>query len=325
MSAAQMRRSRVPWQVLFVSIALIWGSSFLLMKVGLQAFAPLQVSAFRILLGALTVVILALVTGTRLPREGQVWAKLQVSAFFLCTLPFSLFPLSEERISSIFAGIANSTTPLAAVVITAVMLPNDRLRPLANVGVGLGFLGVLVISQPWQADGRPDPLGLTMAVAASACYAFGWTFVKKHLGRDDLGGLALPTAQLVVASAQISIVWVIWWVAHRERTFPWSPNAGMSVDSPQLLPAILALVALGVVGTGIAYNIQFDLVRAVGPQIGSTITYLIPIVAVALGIIFLDERLTLWQVVGTVIVLASAVLVGLVGRSPRRPTVESPE
>ena len=317
MSTPAMQRSRVPWPVLFVSISLIWGSSFLLMKIGLEAFAPIQITAARILLGGATVAVLALATSTRLPRDRQVWALLQISAFFLVTLPFFLFPLGEERISSAFAGIANSTTPIAAVIFAAIMLPQDRLTPLALGGVAAGFVGVLVISQPWQADGRPDPVGFAITIAASACYGFGWTFVKKYLGDKDLGGLQLPTAQMLSASAQILVVWVGWWLVHRERAAPWSPNPEAVSQGVALLGPIVCLVALGVIGTGIAYNIQFELVRAVGPQVGATITYLIPVVAVVLGVVFLQERLTGWQVLGSLVVLGSAVLIGVAQRPAR--------
>ncbi|HEX2705211.1 MAG TPA: DMT family transporter, partial [Candidatus Lustribacter sp.] len=295
-----------------MTISLIWGSSFLLIKLALDAFTPLQVATGRILTGTAAVAVMAWATGARPPRERRVWAHLMVSAFFLCTLPFLLFPLGEERISSALAGIGNATTPLAAVVFTGLMIPADRLSARKLVAVGVGFLGVVVIMSPWQTQGRPDLLGFSMTVVAGASYGLGWTYVKRFLSSSDLGGLSLPAAQLSVASVQVSLALVLTWlVAPGGRGAPWSPAvpAGHS-----LRPALLALLMLGVVGTGVAYNLQFDLVRAVGPQIATTITYLIPIVAVLLGIAFLDERLTSWQLAGAGIVLVAAVVIGLPGR-----------
>jgi len=120
---------RVPWQVKFVALVLIWGSSFLLMKVGLRTMAPLQISGLRIYAGTLTLVVLLAVTGGRLPREPRTWAHLTVSGIFLTAMPFSLFALGEERVSSALAGIGNATTPIAALFFALLLLPSDRLSP----------------------------------------------------------------------------------------------------------------------------------------------------------------------------------------------------
>ena len=97
-SRGRTRRGAVPWQLKFAALALIWGSSFLLMKYALVAFQPLQVGAGRIALGALTTGVLASFAKVRLPRSWRIWAHLQVTSLFLCTLPFLLFPLGEERL-----------------------------------------------------------------------------------------------------------------------------------------------------------------------------------------------------------------------------------
>src|SRR6476619_6407640 len=148
--------TRVPWQAKFLALSVIWGSSFLFMKVGLRSLAPLQISGFRILSGALVLTVLLLVTRGRLPRERHTWAHLVVSAFFLCTLPFSLFALGEERVSSALAGIGNATTPIATVLFALLLLPADRLSPRKLAAVVIGFAGVIVIMQPWESAGRPD-------------------------------------------------------------------------------------------------------------------------------------------------------------------------
>src|SRR4051794_14398894 len=110
------RTSRVPWPAKFGALAVIWGASFFFMKIGLRSMAPLQISGLRIVSGAAVLVALLAASRGRLPRDRTVWAHLVVSAFFLCTLPFSLFALGEERVSSALAGIGNATTPIATVV-----------------------------------------------------------------------------------------------------------------------------------------------------------------------------------------------------------------
>ena len=305
---------RVPWQAKYLLLALIWGSSFLLMKVGLRTMAPLQISGLRILAGTLTLLTLLSVTGGRLPRESRVWGHLAVSGVFLTALPFSLFAAGEERVSSALAGIGNATTPLAAVFFALVLLPTDRLSPRKLAAVLLGFVGVVVIMQPWESAGRPDLLGFGMTLVAGACYGLGWTYNRRFLGKADLGGLSMPTALLLVGTALMVPVLLVWWLLHRDAyAAPWSGHADPS-GGGWVLP-LLAVLALGVVGTGLAYMLQFDVVRGAGATVSTTVTYLIPVVSVVLGVAVLGEHLAWPQLVGAAVVLVSAVVIGLPARS----------
>lgn len=304
----------VPWQVKFATLAVIWGSSFLLIKYALAAFQPLQVGAGRIVLGALTTGALAWAAKVRLPRSWRTWAHLQVTSLFLCTLPFLLFPLGEERVSSALAGIGNAATPLATVIATAVLLPHERLPARKILAVLVGFFGVVVIMSPWESAGRPDLVGFGATLVAGACYGIGWTYIKRFLADADLGGLALPAAQLISAAGQILTVLGVWWLTQRpDLAAPWS----MRPDGEGLPSALLGLLALGVMGTGLAYALQFDVFRAVGQQVSSTVTYFIPIVAVLLGVVLLHERLTLAECIGAAIVMGAAVVIGLPDRSAK--------
>jgi drug/metabolite transporter (DMT)-like permease len=187
------------------------------------------------------------------------------------------------------------------------MVPSERLPIRKIVAILVGFVGVAVIAQPWDAVGQPDVLGFGMTLVAGASYGIGWTWVRKYLSNTDLGGLQLPAALLTVAAAQMTVVLLVWWAFNRERyTAPWAPatDAIGTGTGP-----ILSLLALGVLGTGLAYLFQFDVFRAVGQQVGSLVTYLIPIVSVALGYLVLHERLGRWQLVGAALVLAAAVVV----------------
>jgi drug/metabolite transporter (DMT)-like permease len=307
------RTPRVPWQAKFASLALIWGASFLFMKVGLRWFEPLQIATFRIVLGAATVTLLLRLTGGRLPRDRRVWLHLCVVAVFLASLPFLLFPLGEERVSSALAGIGNAITPIATVLATMAMVPAERLPARKIAAVLAGFAGVVVIAQPWQQVGQPDLVGFGITLVAGASYGIGWTWVRKYLAHADLGGLSFPSALLTMATAQMVVVLTLWWLPRRDvLTAPWSPRVDAVGGGGGPLAALLAL---GIAGTGIAYLFQFDVFRAVGQQIGSLVTYLIPIVSVALGYVVLHERLGGWQIVGAAIVLGAAVAIG----RPQRP------
>lgn len=310
-----MKATRVPWQLKFTALAFIWGSSFLLMKVGLRSLAPLQISGLRIISGAAVLLILLKVSGGHLPRNWRLWAHLLVTGFFLGALPFSLFALGEERVSSALAGIGNSITPIATVMFSLLLLPVDKIPARKIVGVLVGFAGVLVIMQPWQSLGRPDLLGFGMTLVAGTSYGLGWIYTRRFLGKADFGGLTLPAAQMLTSAAQMLVALTLWWLIERSQVdlaAPWSLHANTSGGS--VLVPLLAVLTLGVLGTGIAMSFQYDVVRAAGATVGSSVTYLIPVVSVALGVVVLGERLQWPQFVGAAVVLAAAVLIGRSGK-----------
>ncbi|WP_239111350.1 DMT family transporter [Phycicoccus sonneratiae] len=309
-----MAQPRVPWQVKFVALVLIWGSSFLLMKVGLESLAPVQISALRILTGAVVVTGLLLAGGGRLPAGARVWGHVLVCGFFLAALPFTLFALSETRVSSALAGIGNAATPIATVLATLAILPGARATGRRLVAVGVGFVGVVTIMQPWTSTEGPDLVGFSMALAGGASYGIGWTYNRRFLAGADLGGLAMPAATLLTGLGLMVPVTVGWAATTPEGLAAVTAHAP-AADGPAWLP-LLCVLALGVVGTGFAYVLQFDVVRGAGPIVGSTITYLIPVVSVLLGVLVLGEHLGTWQLVGFAVVLAAA---WVVNRNPRSP------
>lgn len=318
-------RARLPWQLKFATLALIWGSSFLLMKYGLRGLDAVQIAGLRILSGAAILLVLLRATHGRLPTAARTWGHLFVAAVFLTSLPFTLFALGETRVSSALAGIGNSITPVSMVIFGLLLLPSERVTRTKLLAVALGFVGVLVISEPWNALGRPDPVGFAMVLAGGACYGLGWPYVRRTLARADLGGLSQPAALLLCGAVQIVLVELTWWLLRSpEVRLPWSIHA--PAGSREAWLAVGATLVLGVVGTGLAYMLQFDVVRDAGTVVSSTVTYLIPVVSVVLGVVVLGEHVGIFQLVGFVLVLTAAFMVGrptagwrsvLGGRGPR--------
>jgi drug/metabolite transporter (DMT)-like permease len=303
------RTARLPWQLKFVTLALVWGSSFLLMKYGLRALDAVQIAGLRILCGAAILLVLLRVTGGRLPTGRRTWGHLFVAAVFLTALPFTLFALGETRVSSALAGIGNSITPVSMVVFGLILLPTERLTRTKLLAVALGFVGVLIISEPWNSLGRPDPAGFAMVVAGGACYGLGWPYIRRTLAHADLGGLSQPAALLLCGAVQIVVVELTWWLLRRpDVRLPWALHAPAGSRDAWL--ALGATLVLGVVGTGIAYMLQFDVVRDAGTVVSSTVTYLIPVVSVVLGVLVLGEHIGPFQLLGFVLVLGAALLVG---------------
>ncbi|MFA4841490.1 MAG: DMT family transporter [Agrococcus sp.] len=302
---------RLPWQVLWIGLAVIWGSSFLLMKLGLEALHPMQIATLRIGVAAVTLLLLSAAMRTRLPRDARTWGLLAVCSFFLTALPFTAFVVAETRISSGLTGLANAFTPVATVLFALLLLPSDRLTARKLVSVLLGFVGVVLIAQPWTSGTGPDPLGVAIAVLGAASYGIGWTLNRRLLGQREVPGLAHPTA-LMVTGLPMALAALLAWAAIEG----WSPIA--THGPADGLPLALAAVAvLGVVGTGLAYVLQFEVVRTVGPTVAATVTYLIPVVAVTLGVVVLGEELGPWQLAGAAIVIGAGVLVQAKPRSRR--------
>jgi drug/metabolite transporter (DMT)-like permease len=301
--------TRVPWQVKFLSLAFIWGSSYLLMKVGLEAMSGVQVATLRVLCAVVVLLPLLRMAGGRLPRGTRTWGHLLVTGTLLCSLPWTLFAVGEERVDSLIAGIANAVTPIATVAFSMMLLRAEPVGRRRLAGVGIGFVGVLLILQPWSLERGPDPVGFAMVLTASASYGLGWTYVRRFLRGADPGGLSMPTAQILVATVQMPLLLTLWWwLSPQAGASPWS----LHTSTDALVP-VLAVVLLGVLGTGIAQSMQYDVVRAAGPTVAVSVTYLIPIVSVALGVLVLGES------VGPVVLLGAGVVIAaslLIGRAP---------
>ncbi|MBZ4320984.1 DMT family transporter [Streptomyces huiliensis] len=294
----------VDWRVRFGMLALVWGFSFLFIRLGTDGYAPLFVSLGRMLFGTAVLATALLVKRQRLPRSARTWAHLTVAAFLLNALPFSLFAYSELRIPSSLAGICNATTPLWGMVFSLVALSEDRPTRRRFAGLLLGFAGVLVVLGAWNGFSGQDPWGTAMALTASASYAIGWIYVRRMLSGTGDSHLSLSTGQLLIGTAQLAVV------------------APLAAPLPSAFHpvSLLAIAALGALGTGLAMLVQYGLVAEVGPTTAALSTYFIPVVATAAGAALLGEDLTWNTPVGALIVLAGAALTQARGARETRGT-----
>lgn len=285
-------RVAVDWRLRFAFLSLVWGFSFLLIKVGTQAYAPFQVTFGRLLFGTLVLAVAMAVKRERLPRGARTWGHLTVAALLLNALPFSLFAYAELTIPSTLAGICNATSPLWGMALSLVALSEDRPTRVRVAGLGLGFLGVLTVLGAWQGFSGLDARGTTMALLASLSYPVGWIYVRRTLAGTSTSHLSLTGAQLLLATAQLACVTPLF------TTLP---------SSFPVLP-LLAVLALGALGTGVAMLLQYGLVSEVGPTTAQMVTYFIPVIATAAGVVLLGESLAWSTPVGAAIVLAGAAL-----------------
>jgi drug/metabolite transporter (DMT)-like permease len=263
----------------------IWGSSFLLISVALKDLSPIQIVGGRILVAALTMVAIARARRLKLPSSLEVWRALLVVAVISNIVPFTLIAWGQERIPSGLAAILNSTTPLFTAVIAAFFLPGERLRPIRAAGIALGFVGVIVIVGLEPAGGFPGQLAV---VAAAAAYAGGFVYVRRRLSGRGSSAVTFSAGQMIAGSALIAV--------------PTGIDLTIHPPTPRIA-SVLAVVVLGALGSGIAYVIYYRLIEDVGATSASFVTYLIPVVGVALGHVFLEERLRWNTFVGAALVI----------------------
>ncbi|MFE9915973.1 DMT family transporter [Micromonospora sp. NPDC005553] len=297
------------WLPGFVALAAIWGSSFLFIKVGVAELHPVQLTLYRVVAGALTLLVVLAVLRDRLPHEPRVWAHLTVVAAFGVAVPFTLFGYGEQRVESMLAGIWNATTPLIVLPLAVLVFRTERLTARRAVGLGLGFVGVLVVLGVWEGIGGAHFTGQLMCFGAAACYGLAIPYQKRFVADSAYSGLSLSTAQLLLAAAQLAIV---------------APFVAGLPPLPTELSAgvVTSVLTLGALGTGLAFVINMRNIRLAGASTASTVTYLVPIFAVLIGALALDERLNWHQPVGALIVLLGvAVSQGMFSRRRSSPVI----
>jgi len=300
----------VGWRVQFVVLGAIWGSSFLFIKVLGERWPGLWVALGRIALGAITLVILTYARGERLRFSGHhAWRHLLVAALLFNAIPFTLLAYGEQHISSIFAGLWNATTPLWVLCVMLVVFDDEHVSRERITGLLIGFLGVVIVLGPWRQLAHGELLGHLMCAGAAISYGFAWPFTRRYLAGRPEAGIALSAGQLVCATVVLALF----------TPFVHAPSTDIG------LKGIGSLLALGVLGSGIAYVLNYSIVRAAGSAVGSMVTYLVPVFSTVLGALVLGEPLRWNQPVGAVVLITGiAVSQGLIAGRRSRLGVSQP-
>jgi len=283
------------------TLALLWGSSFLWIKIALRGLSPVQLTLARLALGAAVLLIITHARRLALPRDRLTWTHLAVAALLANALPYYLFGLGEQTVPSSLAGALNATTPLWTLAIGAAAGTERDLSARRVGGLLLGFTGATLILAPWNGAGTGSLTGALACLAASLCYGISYVYMGHNLSRRGIPPLVLSAAQLTAATAWLALA---------------TPIAGRQPVHLRA-DALAATAILGVLGTGLAYLLNYRLITDDGPTIASTVTYLLPAVSVTLGILTLGEPLTWHLTVGTLTVLAGTALTARTTRQPK--------
>ena len=270
---------------LFCAIGLIWGSSFLFIKVGLEAFHPGLITWARVGLGA---VALLAVPSARKRIDPVDFRRLIGLSIVWVGIPFTLFPLAEEHINSAVTGLLNGAMPLFAGIFGALLF-GRVIGPSQRWGIVVGFAGIALVATGTSAEGGTAVVGVLMVIAATVCYGYA-TNLAGPLQRK-YGSVAVM-GQMLAWGTLWTTPFGLFGALHSELA--WRSAAAVSV--------------LGVLGTGLAFALMATLVGRVGGPRASFITYLFPVVALALGAIFLSERVVAMALVGAALVLGGALL-----------------
>jgi drug/metabolite transporter (DMT)-like permease len=269
-------------------MSLIWGASFLFMKVALDGVSFGQVAWSREILGALTLGVIMLIGRHKLPKEPVVWFHFFIIGATNCAIPHLLFAWAEQTVSTSLAAIYNSTTPLATALLAAVVFRVEHLAKGQVLGIVIGVLGVLVIIAPWQeAALRGDLAGQLACVAAAVSYGVALSYMRRYISRRPIDGTTVAFMTVGFSAAIMVALTPV-----------------LALDPVNLSWQVVgSLILLGALGTGLAYIWNIGVLRAWGPTNVSTVTYVIPVVAVALGIMVLGETLSWNEPAGAVLIL----------------------
>ena len=280
------------WLGLYIALGIVWGCSFIFIKLGLEFLTPFGVAFGRCALGALALLIYLKFKGMSLVRDRKMIGHLWVVALLLNVIPGIFFAWAETEVTSILAGIINAVTPLMTLIAIIVVSRNEPPTKPQVIGLLIGFLGVLTVLGAWKGLGDNPLWAILVLLAAVTCYGFSFPYSRRYI-------LPAQLAPEVMAATQVSLGAI--------TLLPLFLIDGIAKDEYRIGP-VLAMIALGVFGSGFAYIWNFTIMRAAGSAIASSVTYVTPVVAVAVGLIFLQEKLHWYEPVGAVIVLFGAAI-----------------
>jgi drug/metabolite transporter (DMT)-like permease len=293
-------------------LAALWGSGFLWIKVGLDGLSPPQLVLGQLVTGATVLMVALALRRQPLPQTAGPWGHLTVMALIGSVGPYLLFSWGEQDVASGLAGVLNATTPLATFML-AIATGSERASLARTSGIAVGLAGVVVLAAPWRDAGADGSVaGILACLLAAACYAAGYVYARRFLTGRGLPPLVLSAGQLLLGALLLTLA---------------APLAAS--DPPRLTPPVVASVlALGVFSTAAAAVLNFRLIQDEGATAASTANYLTPIVAVALGVLILDEPVTWNLVVGATLVLVGVAAterrLGGFARRRRTPDLEHP-
>ncbi|MDA2965837.1 MAG: DMT family transporter [Actinomycetota bacterium] len=280
------------WLPAYLALGLVWGCSFIFIELGLVFLSPFGVTFVRCALGAITLLIFAKARKVGLPKGKSIWKKLWVVAMLLNVVPGVLFAFAQQYITSALAGIINATTPLMTLIFMLLIFREEKIKREQVYGLLIGALGVMTVVGVWKELGGNQLIGVIALLIAVSCYGASYPYSTRNVIPLGLKPEALATGQLLMATMTLLPLFII---------------DGFSSDN-YATQSIIAMLCLGIFGSGFAYIWNFSVTAAAGSAIGSTVTYITPVVAVIVGWLYLNEEIAWHEPVGALVVIIGALL-----------------
>jgi drug/metabolite transporter (DMT)-like permease len=289
----ESRTSRIDW-LLFILLGFLWGSSYLFIKIGVEAgLQPFTLVALRLLIGFALLAVVVGIAREQLPRSVAVYGHLLVMGILSVALPFSLITWAEQSVDSTLAAILNASVPLFVILIAAALLADEHITANRLVGLAIGFAGVAILVgfDPGVVAGTDVGAALAL-IGSSVSYAAGAVYARRfvHGLRPMIPALCQVGFALLI-SAGLALAF--------ERP----------IDLPTRPDAILSVVWLGLLGSGAAYLVFFRLLGRWGATRTSLVAYLLPVFGIVLGAAVLSEPVDARLLVGTALVIGGIALV----------------
>ena len=294
-SATNFKRGQSPALIAFkfVALALLWGSSFFFIKIALDTLSWGQVAWARVVAGGIFMLVFWLISREKLPKDIKLWGHITVAGIIGIGIPFIFFPWAEQYITSAVATIYNGLTPIMTAIIAVYVLRVENFNRNQAVGVLVGLAGLVVVIAPWTiTDLGGSFWGQIAALSAAVMYGFSGTYLKKYVFPSGVSAKAISIIE--VGAAALFILLLTPFLASGPVTIDWS--------------TVIAISIIGFGGTGLAYLWFNDVLESWGPTRTSSVTYVMPIVGIMLGVVFLGETLHWYEPVGGAIVIAGVLI-----------------
>ena len=278
------------WLPNYLLAALIWGTSFYFIEILLTAFHPTVVALLRLSIGAIVLLTMSHLMGLKLPVE--IWRKLFFAGILMNSLPGFLFAFAQDYVSSILAGIINATTPLMTLLFILFVFREQQVTKSQIVGLVVGFLGVLIVLGVWTGLPSGQFIGVIAMVCATAGYGFSLPYYRKHIVPLNYPPTSLMALQVAISAVQI---------------LPFA-LFNLQLRSEITWQVGLAALLLGGLGSGLAYVMHYQVTKVAGAAIASSVTYVMPVVAAAAGVLLLNEILHWYEFAGAAVVMIGIII-----------------
>ncbi len=282
--------------LLLLVLAALWGPSFLFIKISVEEISPMLLAGLRIGLAAIVLNLFLYLKSQRLTWNIKFWKQVTISGLFAQAIPFTLINWGEQYVDSGLASILNGLTPLSTVIMAHYFISTEQLTTKKIIGVILGFFGLAVLCLPQLIDGANFGL-LGIAAVALGAISYGVGMIFSRIYFKDTPPMHAPAGQLLVTSMYMLPISIYFDTSTKLLSL--STNV------------VLSVLVLGIFGTAVAFVVYFKLLKRAGPSFLSLVTYIMPVFSVVLGIIFLNETLSITVLWGMGLILLGIFIVNI--------------